>query len=213
MFIGLYLMTYLLLRNAIPKKIFRQFKNKLRIVSISILSIFLFITLNRFQEVSFTDDEMNPALESILVYAGQWNKNSLQVLKNYDESKNLSGSRFKYLSRRVYKFLGDEVLDQPEIDKKTFGNLASAFRGLVSNLVYDLGYLGTVVFVIFYIFFYGIAKPNKNHEIRFQQIIYFILFSFIAIFFFRGNLFVLSYFSFAVLITIFLNIYIKLKWR
>lgn len=213
MFVGLYIMTYLLLRNAIPKKVLKQFKNKLRIISISILSAFLFITLNRFQENSYNDNEMNPALESILVYAGQWNKNSLQVLKNYDDSKNLSGSRFKYLTRRVDRFLGNKVIDQGEIDKNTFGNLASAFRGLVSNLVYDLGYLGTLVFVIFYMLLYRIAKPNKNHEIRFQQIIYFILFSFISIFFFRGNLFVLSYFSFAVLITIFLNIFLKLKWR
>jgi len=213
MFIGLYIMTYLFLRNAIPKKVLKQFKNKLRIISISLLSLFLFITLNRFQEKSYNDNEMNPALESILVYAGQWNMNSLQVLKNYDDSKNLSGSRFKYLTRRVDRFLGNKVIDQSEIDKNTFGNLSSAFRGLVSNLVYDLGYLGTLVFVIFYMLLYRIAKPNKNHEIRFQQIIYFILFSFISIFFFRGNLFVLSYFSFAVLITIFLNIFLKLKWR
>ena len=213
MFIGFYIMTYLFLKNAIPKKVLKQFKNKLRIISISLLSLFLFITLNRFQEKSYNDNEMNPALESILVYAGQWNMNSLQVLKNYDDSKNLSGSQFKYLIRRVDRFLGNKVIDQGEINKNTFGNLSSAFRGLVSNLVYDFGYLGTLVFVIFYMFLYRIAKPNKNHEIRFQQIIYFILFSFISIFFFRGNLFVLSYFSFAVLITIFLNIFLKLKWR
>ena len=213
MFIGLYVMTYLLLRNAIPKKILKQFKNKLRIISILVLSVFLFITLNRFQEKSYNDNEMNPALVSIFEYAGQWNKNSLQVLKNYDDSKNMSGSRFKYLPRRIDRFLGNKVIDQGDIDKNTFGNLASAFRGLVSNLVYDLGYLGTLVFVIFFIFLCRIAKPNKNREIRLQQIIYFILLSFICIFFFRGNLFVLSYFSFAVLITIFLNLYIKLKWR
>lgn len=213
MFIGLYLMTYLLLRNAIPKSVFNKFKNKLRIISISLISIFLFISLNRFQDKSNSNNEIHPVMESILVYAGQWNINSLKVLKNYDVSKNMSASRFKYLTRRVERALGNNVLDQGELDKNTFGNLASSFRGVVSNLVYDLGYIGTLVFVMFFIYLCWMAKPNKYHEINFHQIIYFILLSLFSIFFFRGNIIVLSYFSFALLITIYISFYTKLKWH
>jgi len=212
MYLGLYLMTYLYLKKAIPITNLRRLKKYLRITLIPISFVFIFISVDRFSENKYHKYESNPVLSSSLDYAGQWHKNSLEVLNDYDDSKNMSGSRFKYLHRRVSRFFGETPIEQFELDIIVYGKLGTRFRGLVSNLVYDLGYFGSLIFVILFIISYRIAKPNRKKELGFEQIIYFILFSLFSLFFFQGNIAVLSFFSFAILITIFLNIYLKLKW-
>lgn len=212
-FVCLYLMALFMLNRAIPMELLGRLKTTLRVVLLLIFGLFTFITLNRFQKQPSNNEKMNPALESILEYTGQWNKYSLQVLKSYDDNKNMSASRFKYLPRRIERLLGYETVEQPENDKIVYGNHAASFRGVVSDLVYDLGYVGTLWFVIFFVFLCRTAKANKNGEIRLVQIITFILLCLFASSFYRGNIFVLSYFSFAVLITTFINISQRIKWR
>ena len=213
MYLGLYLMTYLYLKKAIPTPNLRRLNKYIRITLIPLSFVFIFISVDRFSDNKYNEYESNPVINSLLDYAGQWHKNSLEVINDYDDSKNMSGSRFKYLSRRVSRFFGETPIEQFELDIIVYGKLGTRFRGLVSNLVYDLGYFGSLIFVILLMFLYGIARPNRKKELGFEQIIYFIFFSLFALFFFQGNILVLSFFSFSILIAIFLNIYLKFRWQ
>lgn len=143
------------------------------------LCIFIFslITSNRFEKTlmyvnavqskSFTN---SPALYSILDYLSQWYKNGFEVMEMYSY-KTLNGQ----LSLPFFYLVADKLKILPYSSNlveselwKLWGNHFDKFNGISSNLLFDFGYFGTIIFMILYLIIVNKLKPFKG-EIVFNK--------------------------------------------
>lgn len=208
LFIEMYLFLYFAVSAALHKKIRQKFKRLFLLVSVPIVYALGFITVDRFRDSSHESTGLvqDPVLLSLFDYAGQWHENSLIVLERFRPESVMYGSRFGYFIRWIKDKLGYEIVDQFDRDIEVFGMLGTQFRGLVSNLVYDLGYTFTICFVLLIWKFSGryLSKSRKRSDVR-GLMFYFGVVLFQSSFY-QGNIVVLSFVSFTYLyILVFLN--------
>lgn len=214
LFLTLYFMLYFYLSGTFEKKV-RVYVNRVLLkVSIPILVMFVYISNDRFKDVGNSihySSNIHPVLFSVLDYAGQWHSHSYDVLKQYDDSKLMYGSRFGYFSRRIQRGMGIETMEQFDLDMEVFGRYATSFRGLVSNLIYDLGYLGAILFLLIFRRLANRAKPKMESVSLFQIFLFLFLTLFVS-FFYQGNILVLSMISFGSLFLYCSYLYLKYQW-
>jgi oligosaccharide repeat unit polymerase len=141
---------------------------------IYLFGFFLKITENRFENLYVKSDSVidNPAVYYLLDYASQWFKNSNEVMSAYS-FETLNGE----LSFPLLYVIGNrfQLIHYPEgtIDDKLYalwGDHYNTFNGLFANLLYDFGYLGTILFSILYSFLLMILRPI-NGKLTFSSTI------------------------------------------
>jgi len=158
-------------------------KRKIKILAIGVLlltgNIFYIITSNRFGDYLMYGDAkynqsliQNPELYSIFDYFAQWYKNSGIVMAGYN-FETLNGQ----LSFPFFLTIADKInlIDyRPDLIVNKlialWGIQYDKFNGLIPNLLFDFGYIGTTLFALFYSSILQRLKPF-NGEISFSKIL------------------------------------------
>lgn len=138
------------------------------------------ITANRFSTVvaynRATSDQTlinAPEVYSLVDYAGQWYRNSADVMSSYTYDT-LNGE----LNGSFILTLGDKfrVIDYPpeQIERSLYsiwGDRYDRFNGLIANLLFDFGYVGTTLFVIGYALIVRKLAPVQSEMLFHNQLI------------------------------------------
>ena len=200
-YILLYIFYWIYSYGALDK----NFKNKVRNLFIFTLvfigSFFIFISIDRFTVYShFSSGSLveNQFLYSLLHYLSQWIENGMLLLDGYEYEKNLSASTIRYLPNKVLSMLGYTIIPIQELRIASFGELASAFNGLPAILVYDFGYVGSIIFA-FTCFLIVRSFAPKNRLVLPSNFILFSLLIPAPLFFFQGSYFIFSMYNIAIL--------------
>ncbi len=160
--------------DGIKKKIKHFYNKKLIIISVvmgivffgSLMAFFYKITENRFENATVKSESFikNPQIYSLFDYSSQWLTNSNEVMSTY-AFETLNGELLFPLVQVTANKL--QLIDYPEdtIDNKLYaiwGNHYNSFNGLVANLLFDLGYIGTICFALLYMLVLRIFKPVRG---------------------------------------------------
>jgi len=142
------------------KKIKRGYFFFSTLIGTLIFSVLLFISGNRFSDgvektssnTSIISEKEQPLLFSLFDYFSQWEENGPIILKKFncgDESWGLYNS--SGLGVQIEKvIMGAEKVSQQREKKydKLLGEQSSRFHGFIGRLVYDFGFIGTILFVL-----------------------------------------------------------------
>ena len=178
-----YMMLYGLYLPFFYPKLSRGTKRTIKLSGLTLLSltvfVFYIITANRFTNVLFYKQAVNsesivtnPVVYSLLDYCSQWYKNSNEIMSMYS-FETLKGE----LSFPMVLMIGD-ALDlinyHPEMIESTlyslWGSYYDKFNGLVANLTFDFGYLGTIFFLLLYLVALRLLRPT-NGVLRFNSLL------------------------------------------
>ena len=158
-----YFVVFLFVAPLINKKTRKRIIVGGSIVGGFILMALIVITQTRFddyytkqsQNKAIIDEMEQPALFSTLDYFAQWEENAPIIMKNY-KMGDLSWGMYNSsgLAVQIQKMIqGGEVVNAAR-EKKYRGELLkeqmSSFHGLIARLIYDFGYIGTVLFILLY---------------------------------------------------------------
>ena len=173
----MYLFSLIFIYPVFNERTKKKVKLSVFIFGGAIVSIFMSLTLNRFENYTTTDSKniiKDPVANSIVVYASQAHEISLLVLEKYKDSEHISPPQslalFNYVSER---FLGNPRETKSTDDReKKFGIYAAAFTNSPCQLVFDWGYMGTIMILcLFYLFV--IKKAPKKGIIIFHNFLWF----------------------------------------
>ena len=144
------------------------------IIGIVIFALFI-ISQSRFETYyskiskneAILDEKEQPVLFSTLDYFAEWEENGPIIMQRFrfgDQSWGLFNSCG--LAVQVQQvFYGSETVNAAR-EKKYRGQLlkeqASYFHGLIARLIYDFGFLGTIVFILIYASIIRKTGPSKG---------------------------------------------------
>jgi len=131
------------------------------------LIIFFYqITANRFENAvvepnSFID---NPVIYYLFDYASQWLENSNEVMSTYSFHTLNGELSFPLLYAIAHKL---QLFQYPEgilADKLyvLWGKHFNTFNGLTANLLFDYGYIGTLIYSCFYFILVWLLRPVRG---------------------------------------------------
>ena len=172
-YVLLYFSLYFFLSPLLDKKIRKRFNKIMVVFLILIISVFAFISSNRFSEYytkeseqkSIINEQDDPLLFSLFDYFSQWQENGPAIMKIYKpEYKayglyNASGLALQ-IKRRITQ--EDEVTLMAERTERIMGRQWMMFHGLIARLIYDFGFIGTVLFVFIYSSIIRRYAPRHN---------------------------------------------------
>lgn len=172
-YVLLYASLYFFMYKAIDLKIRKKF-NRVIIVFISLVSvIFAFISISRFSEYYTKESKQdaiisemeNPLLFSLFDYFSQWQENGPEILKIYHPDNkfygmyNSSGLALQIKRRITNK---DEVTLMARKVERIMGRQWMMFHGLIARLVYDFGFVGSLVFILFFYRIIRFFEPQRG---------------------------------------------------
>lgn len=193
----LYFSLYFFLYPLIEKKVKKAF-NKIIVLFLSmIVAVFGFISTSRFSEFytkeskqeSIINEQKSPLLFSLVDYFSQWEEYGPEAMKIYKpEYKsyglyNSSGLALQIKRRITNK---DEVTLMSEKIERIMGRLWMMFHGLIARLVYDFGYLGTILFIFIYTTIIRAYRPKKG-KLNLKSLLVLTTFLPVSLMFFQGN--------------------------
>lgn len=152
-------------------------KNLLKYVSIFgliIVSLLLIISSSRFSDfytkksknVAILDEMDNPLLFSSLDYFALWQEQSIDYMKQRTSDQIYYGmyntlGLIEMIQKQIY---GNKAINEKK-EKQIFdklGDLSHSFHGPIARLVYEFGYLGTILFIFLYYFILYRFSPQKG---------------------------------------------------
>lgn len=162
-FVLMYFSSFLLLKNTLPINLQRRVESIFKKVILIIGGLFLLITIIRFSAMDYYGDRIpkgsvikDPIVYSIVSYASQGYPNGLNQLENYSDDKNLKGEQSFYLVYQCLAFFGIISWDSEESIEnisRAYDYDGGAFHGYVCDMVYDFGYILTLLISIIYCFY------------------------------------------------------------
>lgn len=196
----------------------KRTKNKLKlsIIGISVpLIIYLFeVTNNRFNLNDYVDINsksliQNGALYSTFDYFSQWLKNSIYVLSNYYNFESIQfGQSSNTLIPEISNIFGlierENLLDARS--KIWPSPYYYTFNGLVTELVFDFGYLGTILFAFLYKKIVNLLLPI-NRSINLYQLLNYGILVTLPLLSFTGNYLAVAFYNYAILYSALIGIY------
>lgn len=178
-----YLFLYMTYLPFYYGKMTHKIKNIVKITALAIVVLmtvnFIIITVNRFAFITVYDAQIysqsiikNTAVFSIFDYASQWFKNGLAVMESYSfETMNgkLSFPLFLIIANKL------QLIDyNPDMIGEAlysmWGSYSDKFNGLIANLLFDIGYLGIILFVVIYLLLLRKLKPIRG-QISFTKLL------------------------------------------
>jgi hypothetical protein len=181
-YLFLYVFYFPFFYNGIKDKIKSLLNNKFFIVLILavtagfgyLIMFFYAITENRFENADSKSDSFieNPQIYSLFDYASQWFNNSNEVMSTYSFDTLNGELSFPLLFAIANKL---QIIYYPEgtIETKLYslwGDHFNSFNGLIANLLFDLGYLGTILFALLYLLVLRIFIPVRG-KIKFNALL------------------------------------------
>lgn len=194
----------------------RTKKILIRVSTISfvmILTILFFLSNNRFsdfytkesQNNAILDETETPVLFSTLDYFAQWQENGPIILKMH-KPENVYWSMYNSNGLGVWiqkKIQGGVIVNSKReaLFYSVLGSQMSKFHGFIARAVYDFGFVGTILFVLFLSFIIKRCKP-KYGVLSSKTLFSAPLLVPIAITFFSGNWFSSLTYDLAIIFTI-----------
>lgn len=198
--------TYLLLYFTVFYFVYPLINKRLRkrimifsgIFVLAILSVFTTISKSRFSEQytkkslneSVIDNEKQPMLFSTLDYFSLWQENGPIIMQNHKpEYKYWGLYNSSGLAVQIQKVIhgSEKVKFEREVKfYKILGSYSNSFHGNIARLVYDFGFLGTVLFILLYSFIIRKLRP-KNGVLNYKTLLFLPVVLPFCISFFLGN--------------------------
>jgi len=191
----------------------KKIKHRVALGISPLIVIFFLISINRFEDYPFFRDGSlisNPVLYSIFDYLSQWMANGNSLLNSFDSTKIMYGSNFTYLPGKFLSPFGVDFPDVQELREHHFGGLANRFNGLPALLVYDFGYYFSFLFASLYMLIVRFFLARGRHILISLSWLSVLLP--IPLFFFQGLFTVFGFFNLAVLYSVFISIFLRLRW-
>ncbi len=183
-FVLTFFIYFLLVKNTFPLILQKKIIGIIKIISLIVVLLFLLITVVRFSSMDYYSDRIpkksiikNPIIYSLIDYASQGYPNGINQLEVYTENKNLKGEQ---MFRDVYQILNffkiinwNAEESQNKIDK-AYNYDGGAFNGYTCHLVFNFGYLLTLLISIIY--YLSIKFQLKNRlQISLEKMITLVL--------------------------------------
>lgn len=197
-FILLYIGMLFLFFPTIGKKIKKRILMFCTILLLLIGSAFLFVSKYRFSDfytknsnnIALLNENKNPVLFSICDYFSQWEENGITILQTHKQEYNCYGlfnssGLALFILQRIYGVDAVNDLHQIRVDE-ILGDQQINFHGIIPRLVYDFGFVGTVLFIIIYCFLVRRNRPRAGC-MKFKSLLFLPLFLPFCTFFFQGN--------------------------
>lgn len=180
-YILLYLALYFFLYPLIDKRTRKKFNKVMAVFFVLVIIVFGFISMNRFSEYytkeskqeSLVNEQNNPLLFSLCDYFSQWEENGPEIMKIYKpEYKfyglyNSSGLALQIKRRITHE---DEVTIIANKVERIMGRQWMMFHGLIARLIYDFGFIGTIIFVLIFSRIIKAYRP-RNGVLRFKTLL------------------------------------------
>lgn len=178
-------------------------------------SLFLLglITTTRFSEYYNVPSESkvkNTVIYSLLDYAGQWGENGVEVMKIYEPGKLMYGKSTTPIVGFVLERVGIETERLVQTRYRVLGDkYDGTFNGVVVTLLYDFGYIFTILLSIL---FYRIVRKNapKNGVVSLQNFINFGVLIPLPLMFFANNVYSNLAINIGIIYLIFFNIAVRI---
>lgn len=166
-----FIVYFFLVKKTLPLTIQKRVYSGLKKISFILVSLFLLITVVRFSAMDYYGDRIpedsiikDPIVYSLFDYASQGYSNGLNQLENYSEKKNLKGEQMFRDVYQILNFFGilewSSENSQRKIDK-AYNYDGGAFNGYTSHLVFNFGYILTLLISFSYYFFIKFKFKNK----------------------------------------------------
>lgn len=196
---------YIFFLSMVYGKLNSRFKKVYKLVLIFALmffaGIFLYIAFDRFDnDKHFIAKGIvtNPVLISFLSYYSQWFNNGYEIFTSFTYDKIIFMSNFSYLPSRLMEVFGAEKYDLGKLRMDVMGFQSTYFNGLPALLLYDLHFIGTLIFsLFFYILTRFLLGVKRIYNWDDYVLIGFLIV--IAVFFFQGPIFVFASYNFALI--------------
>lgn len=196
-FILLYFALYFFLFPLFEEKIRKIYNKIILVFFVLIVSIFSFISISRFsdyytkesKQASIISEESAPLMFSIFDYFSQWEENGPEILMKYKPHYKFYGLyNSSGLALQIKRLITkkDEVTKVSNQMERIVGRQWMMFHGLIARLVYDFGYIGTVLFILVYAKIIKSYKP-VNGVINLKSLMILVIFLPIALMSFQGN--------------------------
>ncbi|PHV38905.1 O-antigen polymerase [Janthinobacterium sp. BJB304] len=157
--------------NKCSRKTKNTIKLSLGLLAASALTVFFFVTANRFEnEIGYNDilDSnvyiTNPIIFSLFDYGCQWYRNGSIVINSY-QFESLNGQLSFPFPILIADKLGLVNYPIGEIETRLYvfwGAYYDRFNGITANILFDFGYVGTFIFAAIYSSFVLWLRPGKN---------------------------------------------------
>ncbi len=163
-----------------------------------ILSLLFVVSSSRFSDfyskksknVAILDESQNPLFFSTIDYFSLWQEQSIEYLQKRKPGQIYYGMYNSFglgemILKRIY---GNKVINEKR-EKEIFnklGDISYSFHGPIARLVYDFGYIGSVLFVLIYFCVLNHFSPQKG-VLRFRELLFIPLLLPLGVLFFVGN--------------------------
>lgn len=179
----LFIIYFFLIKKSLPKFIQVKVLKLIRYSSVCIVILFLFITYIRFSAMDYYGDRIpqdsivkDPIIYSLFDYASQSYSNGLYQLEVYNDEKSLNGEQFFRDVYQVLNFFGilnwDAKDSQEHIDR-AYNYDGGAFNGYTAPLVFNFGYITTLLISLIY--FISIKLRIKNKKVKSLKSMYLLI--------------------------------------
>jgi oligosaccharide repeat unit polymerase len=163
---------FFLIKGALPILVKKRVYSVLRKVLVLIMSVFIVITVKRFSAMDYYGDRIpnnsvirNPIVFSLFDYASQGFSNGYDQLAKYHESKNLHGEQLFRDFYQILNFVGilDWNVKESQLMVDTaYGFDGGAFKGYAAQMVYNCGYITTLLVSVLYSLLVSVKLKGKE---------------------------------------------------
>lgn len=167
-----YLLVYIIVFFFLYPTIEKKVRKRIMLYSTIIVSLIIFLLFvvsdSRFSAYytkkslneAFIDETENPTLFSTLDYFSEWEENAPIMISKHDISHTYYGLYNSFgigahIVPNVYNSIQDEL-------KRHLKDIATSFHGLIGRLIYDFGYIGTIIFILLYSKIIKRCKPRDG---------------------------------------------------
>lgn len=174
-FVLTFICFFYLIKNTLPLTIGIKINNLLKKTSFVIFILFIIITVLRFSAMDYYGDRIpssslikDPILFSFVDYASQGFSNGFNQLEVYNQKKYLGGEQMFRDVYQILNYFGIIAWDVKESQEKidfSYGYDGGAFNGYTAPLVFNFGYLITIIISLIYFLYVRFQLKIKSNLI------------------------------------------------
>lgn len=168
-YILIYLLTFFMFKSSIENRVRKKIIRISTILFALLLLLFISISINRFDEdISYankipkTSKIQDPTAYSFFDYVSQSHGNGMKILEDYNFRTFNGQSSLSPLLKLMKQYSIIDKFDYSKAREEMLPDNYWLFNGLVSELVYDFGYLITFFLAVFYHVAVKKLKPIGN---------------------------------------------------